>query len=53
VHHLKQIFYHCRKYGISLIPKKNAFSQTKGKLLGFIVSKLGIVIEPKRIKAIS
>ena len=50
--HLKQIFERCRKYGISLNPKKCVFAVTEGKLLGHIVSKRGISIEPERIKAI-
>ena len=50
--HLKQIFELCRKYGISLNPKKCVFTVTEGKLLGHVVSKMGISIDPKRIKAI-
>ena len=50
--HLKQIFEHCRKYGISLNPKKCVFAVTEGKLLGHVISKKGISIDPKRIKAI-
>ena len=50
--HLKHIFERCRKYGISLNPKKCVFAVTKGKLLGHEVSKKGISIDPKRIKAI-
>ena len=50
--HLKQIFERCRKYGISLNPKKCLFSITKGKLLGHLVSKNGISIDLERIKAI-
>ena len=50
--HLKQIFECCRKYGISLNPKKCVFIVTKGKLLGHVVSKKGISIDPERIKAI-
>lgn len=49
---LKQIFQHCQKYGISLNPKKSCFALNEGKLLGFIVSKLGIHIYPDRIKEI-
>ena len=30
--HLKQIFEHCRKYGISLNPRKCVFAVIKGKL---------------------
>ena len=50
--HLKQIFKRCRKYGISLNPKKCVFAVMEGKLLGHIVSKKGISIDPERIKAI-
>ena len=50
--HLKQIFERCRKYGISLNPKKCMFAITEGKLLGHVVSKKGISIDPGRIKAI-
>jgi hypothetical protein len=48
LHHLRHIFYCCRRYGISLNPKKLFFFVTEGKLLGFIVSKHGIMIEPER-----
>ena len=50
--HLKHIFKHCRKYGISLNPKKCVFAVTEGKLLGHMVSKKGISLDPERIKAI-
>ena len=50
--HLRKIFECCRKYGISLNPKKCVFAVTEGKLLGHIVSKKGISIDPERIKAI-
>ena len=50
--HLKQIFKRCRKYDISLNPKKCVFEVIEGKLLGHIVSKKGTSIEPKRIKSI-
>ena len=50
--HLRNIFERCRKYGISLNPKKCVFAVTEGKLLGHIVSKKGISIDPERIKAI-
>ena len=51
--HLKQIFERCRKYGISLNPKKCVFVVLDGKLLGHIISKKGILIDPERIKAIA
>jgi hypothetical protein len=40
--HLKQIFERCRKYRISLNPKKIVFVVSKGILLGHVVSKEGI-----------
>jgi len=42
----------CRKYGISLNPKKPLFGLEEGKLLGHIISKKGIKIDPARIEAI-
>jgi len=50
--HLKKTFEKCRRYGISLNPKKYLFSREEGKLLGHIVSLEGIKIDPKRVKAI-
>jgi hypothetical protein len=50
--HLKQTFEKCRKFGLSLNPKKSHFSMQEGKLLGHIVSKDGIKVDPKRIEAI-
>ena len=50
--HLKQIFECCRKYGISLNPKKCVFVVTEGKLLGHVVSKKGISTDLERIKVI-
>ena len=43
----------CRKYGISLNPKKSIFAVTEGNFLGFIVSKEGMIIDPECTKAIS
>ena len=50
--HLKQTFEKCRKFGLSLNPKKSHFAMKEGKILGHIVSQDGIKIDPKRIKAI-
>eukprot|EP00253_Pinus_taeda_P035552 PITA_35552 len=50
--HLRQVFLICRKYGISLNPKKSLFGLEEGKLLGHIISKYGIRIDPDRIQAI-
>lgn len=51
VRHLRHIFERYRKYGLSLSPKKIIFRIIEGKLLGFIISKEGIMIDPKRTKA--
>jgi hypothetical protein len=45
--HLKQTFEKCRKFGLSLNPKKSHFSMQEGKLLGHIVLKDGIKVDPK------
>lgn len=50
--HLKIVFEKCRKYGISLNPNKSLFGLEEGKLLGHIISKYGIQIDPSRIEAI-
>jgi hypothetical protein len=50
--HLKQTFEKCRRYGLSLNPKKSHFAMQEGKLLGHIVSRDGIRIDPKRVEAI-
>ena len=43
--HLKQIFYRCKKYGISMNPNKSIFVVLEGKLLGHIISKKEILID--------
>ena len=53
MYHLKQIFECCRKYGISLNPKKCVFTVMEGKLLDHIISKRGISIDLERIEAIA
>ena len=50
---LRRIFQRCRRYGISLNPKKCMFAVTEGKLLGHVISERGISIDPKHIEAIS
>jgi hypothetical protein len=42
----------CRKYGISLNPRKYHFSLRDNKLLGHIVSTDGVKIDPSRVEAI-
>ena len=49
---LRQVFNRCHKYGISLNPKKCSFGVTKGKLLGHVISKVGISIDLDRVKSI-
>ena len=50
--HLRQVFLKCRKFGFSLNPKKTLFGLEEGKLLGHIISKEGIRIDPARIEPI-
>jgi len=50
--HLKQTFEKCRKFGLSLNPKKSHFAMQEGKLLGHIVFRDGIKIDPKSVEAI-
>jgi hypothetical protein len=50
--HLRRVFEKCRKFGISLNPKKILFGLEEGKLLGHIISKDIIKIDPSRIEAI-
>jgi len=45
--HLMKVFDRCRKFGISLNPKKSLFAVKEGKLLGHIISKEGVVIDPE------
>ena len=52
LHHLRIVFQKCRKFGISLNPKKSLFAREEGKLLGHIISKYGICIDPARVKVI-
>jgi hypothetical protein len=49
---LRRTFLKCRRYGISLNPKKLNFSLKEGKLLGHIISADGVKIDPKRVEAI-
>jgi hypothetical protein len=50
--HMKQTFEKCRRYDISLNPKKSHFAMEEGKILGHIISPEGIKIDPKIVKAI-
>jgi hypothetical protein len=50
--HLRRVFEKCRRFEISLNPKKCLFGLEEGKLLGHIISKEGIRIDPSRTEAI-
>ena len=50
--HLEKIFLKAFEYGVSLNPRKCIFGVTEGKLLGHIVSKEGVKIDPKSVAAI-
>jgi hypothetical protein len=52
IQYLRTIFHRCREYGISLNPKKSIFGVDKGKLLGHIISKDEIMIDPARVEDI-
>jgi hypothetical protein len=52
IQHLRTIFQRCREYGISLDPNKSMFGVNKGKLLGHIIYKYGIMIDTARVEAI-
>jgi hypothetical protein len=49
--HLEEVFLKCKKYGLSLNPKKSLFSMKEGKLLGHIVLFEGVKIDPNRGEA--
>jgi ribonuclease HI/transposase InsO family protein len=51
--HLRAVLLRCRKYDISLNPKKSIFAVEQGKLLGFIVSSDGMIIDPERTQVIA
>jgi hypothetical protein len=53
IHHLRKVFEICRLYDVSLNPRKCLFIVTQDKLLGHIVCKEGIYIDPKRVKSIN
>jgi hypothetical protein len=50
--HLRKVFSKCRRFGLSLNPKKYLFTMNEGKLLGHIVSAGGVRIDPSRVEAI-
>jgi hypothetical protein len=50
--HVRIVFEQCRKYGISLNPKKSIFGIDEGKLLGHVASQGGVSIDPERVQSI-
>ena len=50
--HLRKFFDHLRRYNLKLNPPKCAFGVPAGKLLGFLVSRRGIELDPSKIKTI-
>jgi hypothetical protein len=50
--HLRRVFSKCRRFGLSLNPKKSLFAMIEGKLLGHIVLAEGVTIDPSRVEAI-
>ena len=51
--HLRRTFEKCRRYGLSLNPQKYLFALEEGKLLGHIVTKYGVRIDPKRVEVVN
>jgi hypothetical protein len=51
--HLRVVLERCCRYQISLNPKKLVFAVEQGKLLGFIVSKYGMIIDLERTQDIA
>ncbi|XP_059290964.1 uncharacterized protein LOC132044489 [Lycium ferocissimum] len=50
--HLRKFFDRLRKHDLKLNPTKCTFGVPAGKLLGFIISRRGIELDPTKIKAI-
>lgn len=49
---LEKVFDRLEQYNLRLNPKKCVFRVTFGKLLGYIVSRRGIEVDPTKVKAI-
>ncbi|XP_070017180.1 uncharacterized protein [Nicotiana sylvestris] len=49
---LRKFFQRLRRYNLKLNPAKCAFGVSSGKLLGFVVSRRSIELDPSKIKAI-
>jgi len=52
IKHMERVLEKCRRFGISLNPKKSNFVVDEGKLLGHVVSKDGIKIDPNILSTI-
>jgi hypothetical protein len=52
IHHPRQVFMKCIRYGLSLNPKKSHFSIEKGEMLGHIVCDDGVKIDPATVISI-
>ena len=52
IDHLQKLFERLKKYKLRLNPNKCTFGVRSGKLLGFVVSKRGIEVDPAKVKAI-
>ena len=53
INHLRKVFERCRKFGVSLNPKKTISVVSEGILLRCVVSKHGIMIDPEQTQAVS
>ena len=51
-YHLRLVFERCRHYQVRLNPHKCIFCMKVGCLLGFIISKEGIRVDPLKVEAI-
>ena len=51
-YHLRSVFKRCHYYQVRLNPHKCIFCVTVGHLLGFIVSKEGIIVDPLKVEEI-
>ena len=50
--HLRRVFLKCRKFGVSLNPKKSNISMKEGKFLGHVIFEEGIRIDLGRVASI-
>ena len=49
---MRKLFKRLRKFQLNLNPVKCIFGATSEKLLGFVVSKKGIEIDPEKVQVI-